>query len=288
MKNLKAFTLIELLVVIAIIAILAAILFPVFAQAKAAAKKVAAISNVRQNATAVLMYNTDYDSTFAQSAYSLNTAGGIVMPGAQVFSMYDAMLPYTKNKDIFADPADREAIKWKVLLAAIGMTPANNNGLQIEFAGFGPNFAVFEDPAVPPCTYVTPCTGDNGADSVVSEGLIGLPAETPMFYSARYIGAGQTNIDVPVSGDPDYDAYYNTWRTPPGPFSGQNFPGTARHTNTVVVNFADGHAKALSKKAGLPGTAKTGYGVGETAIRNCFKLPYDLNGIPDVIAEGRA
>lgn len=62
MRNRKnGFTLIELLVVIAIIAILAAILFPVFAQAKAAAKKTALISNVKQMGTAIQMYLSDYD-----------------------------------------------------------------------------------------------------------------------------------------------------------------------------------------------------------------------------------
>ena len=56
-----AFTLIELLVVIAIIAILAAILFPVFAQAKAAAKKTTAVSNVKQINLGFMMYENDYD-----------------------------------------------------------------------------------------------------------------------------------------------------------------------------------------------------------------------------------
>ncbi|HRI45045.1 MAG TPA: prepilin-type N-terminal cleavage/methylation domain-containing protein, partial [Fimbriimonadaceae bacterium] len=63
----SAFTLIELLVVIAIIAILAAILFPVFAQAKAAAKKVACMSNFNQMAKAVLMYNGDFDDRMPHS-----------------------------------------------------------------------------------------------------------------------------------------------------------------------------------------------------------------------------
>jgi prepilin-type N-terminal cleavage/methylation domain-containing protein len=60
----KAFTLIELLVVIAIIAILAAILFPVFAQAKEAAKKTQSISNAKQMGTSIMIYTADYDDLF--------------------------------------------------------------------------------------------------------------------------------------------------------------------------------------------------------------------------------
>jgi len=63
------FTLIELLVVIAIIAILAAILFPVFAQAKAAAKRTAELSNMKQVATATLLYATDADDMFPINAH---------------------------------------------------------------------------------------------------------------------------------------------------------------------------------------------------------------------------
>jgi prepilin-type N-terminal cleavage/methylation domain-containing protein len=59
---LAAFTLIELLVVIAIIAVLAAILFPVFAQARAAARKAVCMSNEKQIATAMLMYIQDFDA----------------------------------------------------------------------------------------------------------------------------------------------------------------------------------------------------------------------------------
>ncbi|MCS6831601.1 MAG: DUF1559 domain-containing protein, partial [bacterium] len=57
----RAFTLIELLVVIAIIAILAAILFPVFSQAREAARKSSCLSNTKQFGTGILMYAQDYD-----------------------------------------------------------------------------------------------------------------------------------------------------------------------------------------------------------------------------------
>jgi prepilin-type N-terminal cleavage/methylation domain-containing protein len=69
----RAFTLIELLVVIAIIAILAAILFPVFAQAKAAAKSSVCLSNVKQQTLGVLMYTNDYDDNFPMG--SINFGG---------------------------------------------------------------------------------------------------------------------------------------------------------------------------------------------------------------------
>ncbi len=68
MRKREGFTLIELLVVIAIIAILAAILFPVFARAREAARKTVCISNLKQDSLAILMYNQDYDDTMPAAA----------------------------------------------------------------------------------------------------------------------------------------------------------------------------------------------------------------------------
>ena len=92
----KAFTLIELLVVIAIIAILAAILFPVFAQAKASAKVTAALNNVKQLATGVHIYATDVDD-MAVPEYGY---GGYLTSTTWVART----LPYIKNRAIYWDP----------------------------------------------------------------------------------------------------------------------------------------------------------------------------------------
>jgi len=103
----KAFTLIELLVVIAIIAILAAILFPVFAQAKNAAKKSSDLSNVKQLNTALLVYLSDYDDTYPSAYFhrAFNPALGGTVGG---YIHWSAMvMPYVKNTDIFVSPGDK-------------------------------------------------------------------------------------------------------------------------------------------------------------------------------------
>ena len=121
MLNRKAFTLIELLVVIAIIAILAAILFPVFAQAKAAAKKSSDLSNVKQNCTAELLYAGDNDDLFsgtpASAKYSHRLYGNTVplgynddslklTPDSGVLTNWArAIQPYQKSVEIMKSPA---------------------------------------------------------------------------------------------------------------------------------------------------------------------------------------
>jgi len=122
----RGFTLIELLVVIAIIAILAAILFPVFAQAKAAAKKTASLSNVKQTSLGVIMYNGDYDDMYdsgSGNCWFYPTDGGWA---------WDTQ-PYIKSLALLRDPSDplskRDHYTWEL--------PPNNPGVTISYASNG-------------------------------------------------------------------------------------------------------------------------------------------------------
>jgi prepilin-type N-terminal cleavage/methylation domain-containing protein/prepilin-type processing-associated H-X9-DG protein len=96
----SGFTLIELLVVIAIIAILAAILFPVFAQAREKARASACLSNTKQLGLALQMYAQDYDETMPPG----NTVAGFNEPGV-LPNFLGSLVPYTKNLAIFVCPS---------------------------------------------------------------------------------------------------------------------------------------------------------------------------------------
>ena len=116
----RAFTLIELLVVIAIIAILAAILFPVFAQAKEAAKKTACASNLKNISLAFIMYAGDYDDSMVRAGYSsyppeiapsriLQQWWGVqyipaLADGTAIDTSKGLLQPYMKNQQIMECP----------------------------------------------------------------------------------------------------------------------------------------------------------------------------------------
>lgn len=103
MNKRSGFTLIELLVVIAIIAILAAILFPVFSRAKGAAKNTADLSNARNVGLALHLYVTDYDDTMPIfQAYNSNPGPTSASHrGTEVY-----LFPYVKNREVFKSPWD--------------------------------------------------------------------------------------------------------------------------------------------------------------------------------------
>jgi len=131
----KAFTLIELLVVIAIIAILAAILFPVFAQAKAAAKKTQSLSNVKQLGLGTLMYNNDYDGSFTMGT---NSCWWQPTDGGWTYNV----LPYIKSVPIFVSPGDpKSKASWPGWMTgvteAINISYAANGYMADKGSGWG-------------------------------------------------------------------------------------------------------------------------------------------------------
>jgi prepilin-type N-terminal cleavage/methylation domain-containing protein/prepilin-type processing-associated H-X9-DG protein len=101
----KAFTLIELLVVIAIIAILAAILFPVFASAKEAAKKTACLSNMKQLGLGLQLYLLDYDDQMFFRSGNANSRSGDI-PTTNTNRWWNLLMPYIKNSQVFQCPSD--------------------------------------------------------------------------------------------------------------------------------------------------------------------------------------
>jgi len=126
MSHRRAFTLIELLVVIAIIAILAAILFPVFAQAKLAAKKTSSLSNIKQTALGVLMYMNDSDDV-----YPAGSGRNWFYPRDGGWSWNTQ--PYIKSLAILRDPSDPLSTQnWRTW-----MMPPNNPTVSISYASNG-------------------------------------------------------------------------------------------------------------------------------------------------------
>ena len=117
MRHRLGFTLIELLVVIAIIAILAAILFPVFAQAREKARSTACLSNLKQVGMATRMYSQDYDEVLVPNYLYSSTS--------TYAWWFDLLQPYVKNRDVFVCPnwsrvdvyatapgAPKQTVKW--------------------------------------------------------------------------------------------------------------------------------------------------------------------------------
>lgn len=221
----RAFTLIELLVVIAIIAILAAILFPVFAQAKAAAKKTTSISNLKQIDLAWTMYIGDYDDTLMRVAIAgpgtYTTYWWGLWDGTTLDETKGLLYPYTKGKGIQSDPSF-----------------SNNLRTTLGLTGYGYNY-----------NYLSPSNYDANWNEIpvpVSFGQIGTPAETVTFASCARINNWSYSTPT-LEG--------STYLDPPS----QNNPGFhGRNSGQGVVAWADGHVKAM-KPVLRTGTFGYGY-----------------------------
>jgi len=165
----SGFTLIELLVVIAIIAILAAILFPVFARAREAARQSSCGSNLRQYATATMMYVQDYDETYPLSAWFAGTCVG---------TFYLAVDPYVKNKQIMTCPSEPKALDLAAVFAPL---PPCQPGTP-PYTSYTVNKEVFRD-------------GFQG-QAPLTMAAIDRPAETFMHYDGNVASDGSQPVQA--------------------------------------------------------------------------------------------
>jgi len=159
-RRIGAFTLIELLVVIAIIAILAAILFPVFAQAKTAAKKTSSISNLKQLGVAAQTYLADYDDLFPLAHAPNDPVGGwsynrfIPVPGSQIEAnppawkkdgvdtfVFNSIMPYMKNIQILECPGGVKLTTTGTYGPASGVQPAGLSYVTYTYNGLVHGYA---------------------------------------------------------------------------------------------------------------------------------------------------
>ena len=269
-ESARGFTLIELLVVIAIIAILAAILFPVFAQAREKARATSCMSNLKQQGTATYMYVQDYDETFPLALYFSNN-------GATPCTLlsYHEIIPYQKNADMEKCPSDASPLKVDVALANLTLPPVCPLTPKLPVVGYQPNYGVMVfDLRFAPSGAIIPDAYRHPAVVLAS---LDYAADTALFSDATITQGGTADFPAPLSA-----------------------PIQARHSSLANAVFADSHAKVFHSKPYLhaDGTRVSGTALDGATFQGDLisdssayaapsnPFPYQIRGIPTKNAAG--
>lgn len=232
-----AFTLIELLVVIALIAILAAILFPVFAQAREKARQTACLSNTKQIGLAVHLYAQDWDETVIPFWYVDGAWAG--QAWTQRTTMYVLAQPYLKNHGVFRCPSGNQNLNVKDPFAPGGARlielSYSYNSLRDIAVG------AFDNPAA----YLGPCEWQATGKFGVGLAALSRPADTLLLIESADLDIWKEELTDywPLAGGKE------TWTNPPcragGPVDCSQV--AKRHNAGFNGVFADGHAKWQKK-----------------------------------------
>lgn len=239
----KGFTLIELLVVIAIIAILAAILFPVFAQAKEAAKKTVCVSNQKQIGLGIMMYLTDNDDVYPQSQYGI---------GDTQVSWSAVVYPYIKNGKTYINANTGIMQQW----AEDGMWRCPSAPQQSY--NYGVHLDLFADNWNGGTRAVAPASAvDMPADKIVemekgkndaSWGYLQFVtwqwdwADSVRDYSYPTFRVKESLDNSRISNGFDCDGSGTA-----GTWAACGMQPRYRHSKVANMVFADGHAKSMTK-----------------------------------------
>ena len=260
----SAFTLIELLVVIAIIAILAAILFPVFARARENARRSSCMSNLKQIGLGTLQYTQDYDEKLYPHRFNstpnplMQANGGPATSGitgsatGKIFWV-SLLQPYVKSYQLFVCPSNPNG--W------VGGGPDDCTAPGCGGQGYGGQNSYGHNDLLAPAD----AFNGNTAPLPISLASIQNTAKTVAVTDATYYGvlprltqptpvvvsgAGTTTTSYADANGPQYKSYWgnignNKWSYNGGTLKENEVDGTPRHMNTINTLYVDGHVKSV-------------------------------------------
>jgi prepilin-type N-terminal cleavage/methylation domain-containing protein/prepilin-type processing-associated H-X9-DG protein len=217
-RRAAGFTLIELLIVIAILAILAALLFPVFARARENARRASCLSNLRQIGLGLLQYVQDYDEQNTRQWYGSSSGPSEPVASGTRYKWMDAIFPYVKSEQLFNCPSH-------TLPVTLGTSTFDRYQFRTgrNYGSYGVNTSYFDEPI--DGIYTNPFQNPSVASWEA-------PATTVYAVdSAALFSIGWPNGNPPVVGTGPRYLY-------------SEFMTVERHLETCVVLYCDGHVKA--------------------------------------------